>query len=322
MIFILPIVLGAAAVATAAAGVAKGVDGVSKMKEAKRIGREAKRKYKRARRKVKEELEVTQKLAANYGQLQLQVKQHTIGRFVSFIEQIGQSASQSDMQYLETLEGASPKQIKEYQSAQLEAEELAKGGAAAVGTAYAAGQGTLALVGLFGTASTGAVINGLSGAAAWNATLACLGGGSLAAGGGGMALGAMVLGGITVAPALMIGGLVLSGQGEKALTKASKYRKKVKTQVAQLEAFEDFLEKIRRRIRELRSLIKALNAKATEGLEELESRPFDRKRDAAKFQQVALLIKAISEIMKIPILDEKGNLNSGWSRIREKYRKM
>ena len=44
-----------------------------------------------------------------------------------------------------------------------------------------------------GAASTGTLISTLSGAAASNATLAWLGGGSLAAGGGGIAAGTMVL---------------------------------------------------------------------------------------------------------------------------------
>lgn len=61
-----------------------------------------------------------------------------------------------------------------------------------------------------GTASTGAAIGGLSGAAATNAALALLGGGTLAAGGAGVAGGMMLLTGIVAAPALLlaVGGLV------------------------------------------------------------------------------------------------------------------
>ena len=71
----------------------------------------------------------------------------------------------------------------------------ASGGVAAYATFLAAAS--------FGTASTGAAISGLSGIAATNATLALLGGGTLAAGG------AMVLAGIVAAPAaiLFAGGL-------------------------------------------------------------------------------------------------------------------
>lgn len=53
--------------------------------------------------------------------------------------------------------------------------------------------GSWTFVSLFGAASTGTAISTLSGAAAYNATLAWFGGGAVAAGGGGMAAGAMTL---------------------------------------------------------------------------------------------------------------------------------
>lgn len=320
MIFIIPIILGAAALITAGAGVVTGVGGVSKMGEAKEIGKIAQKRYEQKRDSAKSDLQETQTLAEEYGELQIQVKLQTIARFVAFIERIGQRASQSDMEFLEGLEGVSPQQIHEYKAAALEAERFATGGFTAVGAAYAASQGTVALVGLFGTASTGAAIGGLSGAAAWNATLAWLGGGSLAGGGGGMALGTIVLSGIAVGPALMIGGFVLGGQGEKALTEARRYEAKANTEIAKLNTFKDFLEQVQRRITELRDLVNTLNDRAIEDLMELESNPFVRERDAAKFQQVALLVKALAEIMKTPVLDTEGNLNHATDTLKAKYR--
>lgn len=320
MIFIIPIIFGAAALITAGVGVAAGVDGVSKMEEAKRLGKAAQKRYVSKRRSVESTLQATQALAEEYGQLQIQVKLQTIRRFVAFIERIGQQASQSDIEFLEGLEAVSPQQIQEYKTATLEAQSLATGALTAVGAAYAAAQGTVALVGLFGTASTGTAISGLSGAAAWNATLAWLGGGSLAAGGGGMALGTLVLGGIAVGPALMIGGFVLAGEGEKALTKAYRYEAEVNTQIAKLNAFEDFLGQVQQQITELKDIVNKLNDRAIEGLAELESQPFNRERDAQKFQQVALLVKALSEIIKTPVLDAEGNLNQDIATLKAKYR--
>ncbi|NMG07487.1 hypothetical protein [Brasilonema sp. UFV-L1] len=319
MIFIIPIILGAAALITAGVGVAAGVDGVSKIEEAKKLGKAAQKRYEQKQKSVESALQVTQDLAEEYGQLQIQIKLQTIGRLVTFIERIGQQASQSDMEFLEGLEGVSPQQLQEYKTAALEAQRFAEGGFTAVGAAYAAGQGTVALVGLFGTASTGAAIGGLSGAAAWNATLAWLGGGSLATGGGGMALGTLVLGGIAVGPALMIGGFVLGEQGEKALTEARDYEAKANTEIAKLSAFEDFLGQVQQRITELKELVEGLNDRAINGLVELESKPFVRERDAAKFQQVALLIKALAKIMKTPILDAEGNLNQATARLKASY---
>lgn len=320
MILIIPIILGAAALVTAGFGIAAGVDGVSKIEAANKLGKAAQKKYQRKQKSLESTLKATQDLAKEYGQLQIQIKLQTIGRFVAFIERIGQQASQSDMKFLQGLEGVSPQQMQEYKTATLEAERFAAGGFTAVGAAYAAGQGTVALVGLFGTASTGAAIGGLSGAAAWNATLAWLGGGSLAAGGGGMALGTLVLGGIAIGPALMIGGFVLGGQGEQALTEARRYEAKANTEIAKLDVFEDFLGQVQRRIIELKDLVNNLNNRAIEGLAELESKPFVRERDAAKFQQVALLIKALAEIMKTPVLDTEGNLNQATATLKAKYR--
>ncbi|HEY9615817.1 MAG TPA: hypothetical protein V6C64_03190 [Microcoleaceae cyanobacterium] len=320
MIFIIPIILGAVALASGVVGVGAGVDGISKMKEAKKRGEAAQQRYKLACQSAEKNWKKTQKLAEEYGQTQIQIKLKTIDRFVLFIERIGQQVSQKDMRFLEGLEGVSPQQIQEYKAETLEAKEFAKGGFQAIGAACAAGQGTVAIVGLFGTASTGAAIGGLSGAAAWNATLAWLGGGSLAAGGGGMALGTIVLGGITVLPAVMVGCFALNSQGEKALTEVRKYEALVNTEIAKIDVFNEFLGQVQRRINELSNLLKALDDRAIEGLEELESKPFSRERDASKFQQVALIIKSLSEIMKTPVLDAEGKLNPATEILREKYR--
>lgn len=64
-------------------------------------------------------------------------------------------------------------------------------GGATAGAVTAAG--TTAAVAAFGSASTGTAIASLSGAAATKATLAWLGGGALVAGGGGVAMGVIVL---------------------------------------------------------------------------------------------------------------------------------
>ena len=66
---------------------------------------------------------------------------------------------------------------------------------------------TSGIVATVGTASTGTAISSLSGVAATNATLAWLGGGTLAAGGLGMAGGAIVLGAIGIAGAVGAGRL-------------------------------------------------------------------------------------------------------------------
>lgn len=317
----IPIILGAIALGTAAFGAMKGTEGVSNMNEAKEIGNRAQRRHENAVNRLKADWETTNELAEEYGQLQLDVMMSTIGRFVDFIERNIGKAKQNEKEFLEGLDGISVQQIKEYKTAAVEAEQFFKGGAKAVGAAAAGYGGAMSLATSVGVASTGTLIGGLSGAAAWNATLAWLGGGSLAAGGGGMALGSLVLGGITVGPAVLIGGFVLAGEGEKALTKAREYEAEVNIAIAKIETAKDFMQQVKRRITELMNLLESLNNLAVMGLNELESLPsFNKNRDTTKFQQVALVVKALAEIMKTPVLDSEGQLNPVTASIQAKYR--
>ncbi|MEA5597072.1 hypothetical protein [Rivularia sp. UHCC 0363] len=319
----IPLILGAAALATGVLGIGAGISGLSDMDEAKEIGENAQRDYQDALYYLNAQKEETNQLAEYYGEFQMNVMIDTIRRFIDFIENNIGNTKQSQQKFLEGLDGISVKQINEYKTATIEAEQFFQGGIKAVGGAAAGYGGAMSLATSLGVASTGTAISGLSGAAATNATLAWLGGGSLAAGGGGMALGSLILGGITVGPALMIGGFVFAGEGEKALTKAREYEAEVNKATAEIDAIGDFLEQVRQRIYELGYLLKSLNERATDELDELESLPyFDQNRDESKFQEVALLIKAISEIMKTPVLNSEGQLNPATARIRAKYRSL
>ncbi|MCP9947100.1 hypothetical protein [Actinomadura madurae] len=74
--------------------------------------------------------------------------------------------------------------------------------------------------------------------------LAFLGGGSLASGGGGMALGATVLNVVTIGPAFLVGGLVVKGQGAKEITKAREREADIAVAIAELDETEARLEGI------------------------------------------------------------------------------
>jgi len=89
-----------------------------------------------------------------------------------------------------------------------------------------------AAVSALGTASTGAAIGGLSGAAASSATLAWFGGGALAAGGGGILLGSTIIGSIAIFPVMLV-----------SADAANKYYKN------KLEADQDQLQLIRGELR-------------------------------------------------------------------------
>lgn len=122
-------------------------------------------------------------------------------------------------------------------ASQLAGGVLTGAGAGAL-TAFGAYSGTMALA----SAGTGAAIGGLSGVAATNATLAWLGGGTLAAGGYGIAGGTMVLGTLVAGPALLVLGSVLSARASKKLDDAKANLEKAKTYVSEVDLV---LEKLR-----------------------------------------------------------------------------
>jgi hypothetical protein len=232
MVFILPLIpiaIGLFTVAAGGTGVVAGASGMADESKAKEIVEDAKSRYESAVAIIKYVREQTQDSAAQYGEFKLTAQQNTIGRFLDLRERIGQTCSYQDLAFLESFEGSKPQQFKEYQSIRLDAIFTAKQGLILdefVGdiadklAKIAAHKGTLALVGLFGHASTGIAISGLSGAAANSAALAWLGGGALAAGGGGMALGHIVLGGINIGASLLVGGFVLAVKGDRAIKEA------------------------------------------------------------------------------------------------------
>ena len=120
----------------------------------------------------------------------------------------------------------------------------------------------------------------------------------------------------------MVGGFHLAGKGEKALTEARKYQAKVETEISKIEAAQEFLQQVEQRIRELGQLAHKLEQQAELMLNALESKPFNRSQDTGKLQQVALLVKALAEITKTPILNSEGKLNYGIVTILEKYRNL
>ena len=121
---------------------------------------------------------------------------------------------------------------------------------AGAGAAAFAPTAAMAIATTFGTASTGTAISALSGAAATNAALAWLGGGALAAGGGGMVAGNALLalagpvgwaiGGI----GLTGGALMLRGKNAEIAQKANQEAIKIKSQTAALKAASQEIDKL------------------------------------------------------------------------------
>ena len=191
-------------------------------------------------------------------------------------------------------------------------------GGAVAGTAG----GALAAFGAYGAAqalafaSTGTAISALSGAAATNATLAFFGGGSLAAGGLGMAGGTAVLGGLVAGPALMVMGLVAGNAAKKNLEKAYTNRSEAIQIASQLNVAGLQCETIRRRTYIFYNLLARLDTYflpliykmedvvANEG-EDYRAYSADSKKAIASCASVAVSVKSV---LDTPLLTDDGLL--------------
>lgn len=139
--------------------------------KANELAKASQERYERALGQLKIEEADTNKLAGEYGELQLNVIRGTIKRFVEFVERTGRKASESEKRLLEGMD-FSVQQLKEYKAAAIGAEQYFMEGAKAAGAAAAGYGGAIGVATSIGAASTGTAISSLSGAAAWNATLA------------------------------------------------------------------------------------------------------------------------------------------------------
>ncbi|CAB3812698.1 hypothetical protein EUC41_12855 [Achromobacter denitrificans] len=312
-----PIILGVVAAGSALYGVYKGVNGAIDQNDASGINNDAKTMVDQARSLVATQREATNGVLEDYGSRKLRAFN---GVIADFIDTFGR------LKNVDIIETAELDKLQQGDFSTLSLEDLQKdyqllkdaglgvgaglGGGAAV--AFGAYNGTM----LLGTASTGTAISTLSGAAATNATLAWLGGGAISAGGGGVALGTAVLGGLVAGPALAIFGHIVGNKAEAALNDARSNLEKAKTirddaalTTKKLKAIQEVTtlangtfskvsSQLRRSVSDLRSTID------THG-EDYQAYSSDARETVFRSVKFAQLIKAMIDT---PILQQDGQL--------------
>lgn len=193
-------------------------------------------------------------------------------------------------------------------------EEALKGGAAGAALAFGAYGATQA----FACASTGTAISALSGAAATNATLSFLGGGSLAAGGLGIAGGTAVLGGLIGGPMLLLLGAASSKAASKNLEKAKIDQQQAEAETADMEKGSLECEAIRRRTCRLYNVLARLDSRLLPLVYEMEEIVRKRGRNYLFYPRSAKrriadcvsLAVAVATVIDTPILTEDGKLTA------------
>lgn len=246
----LPFIIGAIAAAAGLGGIGKGVKGAIDTKEAKEVYDRAERIVEPAKDRLLRAKDKTVNTISNLGKTKLQASAKELNDFVDIYSNI-KGVELTDSVGIEELSKLklTKESIKEIKDASLDAIDVLGGGIAGVGAGVLLGWGTYGSVMALGTASTGAAIGGLSGVAAKNATLAWLGGGAIKAGGGGIALGMKVLGGVITGPALLVAGIIYGAKAKEKLNNAYSNLAEAKRIEAELKTAEAELKIIEKNAR-------------------------------------------------------------------------
>lgn len=218
----LPLILGAAALAAAGFGAKKGYDGYQTKSKAddlidnlKILDKESQDELKSSNLKTTKKLDILGNKYLEIGESYNEFDQVA----KDLLEKLKNSKENRVDLVLKTIPKHELEKMEKFSISAVEfLGTLGGAGAVGAGAAFATYSGVMAL----GAASTGTAISALSGVAATNATMAALGGGSLAAGGLGMAGGAAVLGGVVTGPVLAIAGWAYNSHAEKAYDAALK----------------------------------------------------------------------------------------------------
>ncbi|RBY91062.1 hypothetical protein [Blastococcus sp. TF02A-30] len=319
---LIPLALMGLGATTGLGGLATGVMGGLKMKDAKSMADAAQKRYDESIARTEELVGETNERIRQYGEQQEQALRQVVERLATFIERHSKKANHGAAQLLAGI-GTEQREIEAFGGALAADVDWLKGAGLAALTGAGASVGIPSAVTALGAASTGTAISSLSGAAAQSATMAYLGGGSLAAGGGGVALGTAALGVVTIGPTMLIGGLTLNGQGEKAVTKAKEFEAAVAGTVADHTAFRSFLDTLDTRVDEVSGVLAGLVERAEDALTALEQiDDFDWKQHTPEFQRGLSLTRAVRNLSSAPLIAEDGQMNSDTTRMVLEYKEM
>jgi hypothetical protein len=319
---LIPAVLIAVGAATGSGGLALGGKGALDLKKASGQLKEARSRYERRHARSEQSVAATNRRLEDLREQQKRALSDVVIRMIDFLRRHEKQVRENERLLVDGID-ADITHVPGLARLDVDAVAWVGGVLRAAGAAAGANAGALAVANGIGIAGTGTPISALWGVAAENAALAWLGGGSLAAGGGGMALGAAALNFVTVGPALLLGGFVTKNQGTKALTKSKAYQAKVAVAVAELDQTDARLAAVGARADELKSVLERLTERAVAALDLLESEPFDAQVHAPRFQRAINLVMAVRDVAAAPVIDARsGKPTEQSANLIVKYRPM
>ena len=264
------------------------------------------------------------------GKCKIQILDKSVKPFITEFEklnhvELSESKGLNELQKM-VLDQQDFMELKELQTmATSMAGGLASGAMAGAITAF----GAYGTAGALATASTGTAIASLSGAAATNATLAFFGGGSLAAGGLGVAGGTAVLGGLVAGPALAVLGVVVGAKASANLDKAYSNLSQAKKFKEEMDAASSLCIGIRKRAAMFNRFLLSLNSVFEPLIYDMTQIISNRGTDFSTFSddekkviaEAMAMAGAIKSILDTPILNDEGNLTAESDKMVEMTRK-
>lgn len=325
----IPAILLALAGAAAAAGVGTGANAIRKNKEAKEVNAQANSIYDKARTAAEQARSAANTQLEEYGERKLNVLDKTMNQYLSVFSQIHSITLKESEGINELLKFRMDKQsVKAMRELVHIASSIIGGVVGGAGAGALAAFGAYSATMTFAAASTGTAIASLSGAAATNATLAFLGGGALAAGGGGIALGTTVLGGVVAGPAIAVLGIAMNASASKNLNKAYSNKFEAQRMAEELKTVTSACRGISNRCEVFISLLNKLSElleKMTHQLEWIVSSSgcdYSAYTDAEQ-AVVAMSLSvagAIKKILDTPILAEDGSVTKESKAVEKEIR--
>lgn len=305
----------AAAIGACLVGIGKSISAASDNSDAEELNNEAEDLVDEARRSVERARLKSQKESELLGLEKVAAWQGPLSRFLTTINKL-QYVEMEELGLLNEGRNLSKDTIKRMEISYQEVEHALGIGAGGLAAGAGAALGAYALVGTFAYASTGTAIVGLSGAAATNATLAWLGGGSLAVGGLGVTGGMCVLGGVVAAPMLLVLGFMSSAKAKENLANARSNLAEAKKTEAQAKVIVDAANGISERLALFWLAIEELAVRLNASIDKVEFDLQELGVDYRKFTSEAKqnLGRAVSQahalwsLCEVPIIDKDGKL--------------
>ena len=316
----IPFLVLAAIAASTALGAGNAISATDKKSEAESVDVAAAKIVKEAMDKLEKRRAKAQAALEELGKTKLVVLAGSLKNFVDEFEKLKDVDFRSSVgiDQLSRME-FSDEILAEMRLASNESAKIVTGGLAALGTGALVAYGTFGVVKTSGLAlaSTGTAISALKGAAATKATLAWLGGGALSVGGGGIALGTAVLGGLVVGPALAIGGIVLSSKAQKRLNEAYANYDQARVAVKEMEVAGEAVTGITKHCKLTSRFLNEIDSYLSKGVEGL--RKICLKRGTAwdtfshEEKQLVYITTQLAQLVKgvvdTPLLDDEGALS-------------